>query len=204
MTKRNDTRRLTEVFFSCDIEADGPIPGRYSMSSIGLCVAGTLTSDGWAPADPELHTFYRELKPISEQWDPEAAAVSGLDRDELIRSGADPARAMRELAEWVNQTSREYDGKPVFAAYPLSFDWGFVWWYMGNFEVRNPFGFSNCFDMKTAFSVKNGQSAVRKSTKRYMPKTLLGNRKHTHNALDDAQGQADLLSNLMQWNRPRD
>ena len=30
-----------DVYISADIEADGPIPGRYSMLAFGLAVAGT-------------------------------------------------------------------------------------------------------------------------------------------------------------------
>src|SRR5947208_2469107 len=85
-----------DVYFSVDIEADGPIPGPYSMLSVGVAVAGRF--DGtFSAADPTRDTFYRELRPISEQYVPEALAVSGLDRGEPGRTGADPAVAMDEL-----------------------------------------------------------------------------------------------------------
>jgi hypothetical protein len=199
MSKRNDSRPSIDLYFSCDIEADGPIPGPYSMSSFGLCVAGRLVSgNAYELISPDKHTFYRELKPISDDFDPEAAAVSGLDRDELIRSGADPAAAMADCAAWVKDLAGQYNAKPVFTAYPLSFDWGFMWWYFAAHEVTNPFGFSSCIDMKSMYAAKAG-TTVGRSTKRWMPKHLLGSRRHTHNALDDAQGQADLFSNLMVW-----
>lgn len=84
----------TNIYFSADVEADGPIPGPYSMSSFGLAVAGSFDGTTFAPADPAELTFYAELKPISEQYVPEAAAVSGLDRDRLVREGLDPREAM--------------------------------------------------------------------------------------------------------------
>jgi hypothetical protein len=54
--------------------------------------------------------------------------------------------------------------------------------------------------MKTAYALLAG-TAVRDAVKRTMPAELLGSRRHTHNALDDAQGQADLLAGLLTWRR---
>jgi len=54
------------TYFTVDVEADGPIPGDYSMVSFGaVAVEPTLQ-----------HTFYGEVKPISNKWVPEALAVS--------------------------------------------------------------------------------------------------------------------------------
>ena len=53
--------------------------------------------DGFAAADPERHTFYRELRPISEEFVPEALAVSGLDRERLGEEGLDPASGARPV-----------------------------------------------------------------------------------------------------------
>src|SRR6266511_1089365 len=68
---------LPELYVAVDVEADGPIPGPYSMISLGMAVAGR----------PDL-TFYTELRPISDDFVPQALAVSGLDRDRLLRSAA--------------------------------------------------------------------------------------------------------------------
>ncbi|HUF85619.1 MAG TPA: exonuclease, partial [Acidimicrobiia bacterium] len=88
-----------DIYFSADIEADGPIPGRFSMLSFGLCVAGTYDGQRFERIDPMTHTFYRELRPISDNVDEVALAVSGLDRDRLVREGQDPHLAMTEAAE---------------------------------------------------------------------------------------------------------
>lgn len=88
------TRRIKpSLYISVDIEADGPIPGPYSMLSFGAAVAGRQDADGFTAADPEERTFYRELRPIGEEFVPEALAVSGLDRERLVREG--PNRAWR-------------------------------------------------------------------------------------------------------------
>ena len=33
---------VTDIYISADIEADGPIPGRYSMLALGFSVAATF------------------------------------------------------------------------------------------------------------------------------------------------------------------
>ncbi len=52
--------------------------------------------------------------------------------------------------------------------------------------------------MKTLFATKAGQAIVG-ATKRNMPRNLLGTRPHTHNALDDACEQGEMLMNLLEW-----
>src|SRR3954467_4522784 len=84
----------SDLYISADVEADGPIPGPYSMLSFGLAVAGGYDGEQFVRADPPSQTFYRELAPISESFDPEALAVSGLDRDRLVREGEPPKTAM--------------------------------------------------------------------------------------------------------------
>ena len=83
---------MKELFISVDVEADGPIPGDYSMSSFGACVIRS-PKDG----------FYQELKPISEKYFERAISVSGLDREKLKTSGTDPAVAMREFNQWLKE-----------------------------------------------------------------------------------------------------
>lgn len=57
-----------EIFISVDIESSGPIPGEYSLLSIGACLL----------SDPK-ESFYTELRPDSQKHDPEAVAITGLD-----------------------------------------------------------------------------------------------------------------------------
>ena len=187
-----------DLYFSVDIEADGPIPGPYSMVSLGACVAGTYDGTTFTAHPPERRTFYAELKPISDQWVPEALAVSGFSRERQME-GLEPERAMKHFVTWVDEMCAEHDrGRAVFAAYPLGFDWLFTYWYLMAYAGRSPFSHGRHIDMKTLFSAKSGVP-IHASVKRGMPSELLGSRAHTHNALDDAQGQADLLANLMRW-----
>ncbi|MFI1564171.1 3'-5' exoribonuclease domain-containing protein [Streptomyces sp. NPDC020490] len=181
------------------VEADGPIPGPYSMLSLGAAVAGTQDADGFTAADPERQTFYRELRPISDEFVPEALAVSGLDRERLAAEGAEPAVALAEFSEWVREVAA--GAQPVMAGYPASYDWTFLYWYLIRFTGQSPFGHSGCLDMKTLYAAKAGLPlrAVAKGT---MPRELLSRRRHTHHALDDAIEQAELLANLLRWPGP--
>lgn len=186
-----------DLYFSVDIEADGPIPGPYSMVSLGACVAGTYDGTTFTRIDPEAHTFYVELKPISEQWDREALAVSGLTREHLLAEGKDPKTGMTDFVAWVEAQCAEHDrGRAVFAAFPLGFDWLFTYWYLLAYAGRSPFSHGRHIDIKTLFTAQSG-TPIHAAVKRNMGHELLGDRPHTHNALDDAQGQADLLANLL-------
>ncbi|MFJ9894602.1 exonuclease [Streptomyces sp. NPDC091280] len=184
------------LYLSVDIEADGPIPGPYSMLSFGAAVAGTQDADGFTPADAEKLTFYRELRPISAEFVPEALAVSGLDRERLGREGAEPAAALGEFTDWVRAVS--VGAQPVMCGYPASYDWMFLYWYLIRFTGASPFGHSGCLDMKTLYAAK-ARLPLRAVAKGTMPRKLLSRRRHTHHALDDAIEQAELFANLMAW-----
>jgi hypothetical protein len=184
-----------DIYFSLDVEADGPIPGPYSMISVGLAVAGEYVSD-FRAVDPTADTFYRELRPISDEWDPAALAVSGLSRESLRADGADPAAAMGELVTWVDRTAN--GRRPVVVAYPACYDWMFLYWYLIRFTGGSPFGHSGCLDLKTMYATKAGVP-LGAAVKRAMPRHLRSDRPHTHHALDDAIEQADLFAKLMRW-----
>ncbi|MGQ4382602.1 exonuclease [Streptomyces sp. SAS_270] len=188
-----------EFYVSADVEADGPVPGPYSMSSFGLAVAGVRDGVTFQAVEPAERTFYAELKPISEAYDPEALAVGGLDRGRLVREGQEPAQAMDAAADWLATVSGELGAAPVFVAYPLGYDWMWMYWYFMQFASNgSPFGHSRCLDLKTLYAAK-AASPIIGSTKRSMPRHLLSSRPHTHNALDDAIEQAELFQNLMRW-----
>lgn len=187
------------LYISVDIEADGPVPGPYSMISFGASVAGRQDGGSYTAADPEVLTFYRELRPISDAFVPEALAVSGLDRDLLVRDGCDPEAAMAAFRAWVREVSA--GAQPVMCGYPASFDWTFLYWYLMRFGGDSPFGHSGCLDMKTLYATK-ARVPLRAAVKGRMPRELLSRRRHTHHALDDAIEQAELMSNLMLWTPP--
>jgi len=192
-----------DMYFSVDVEADGPIPGPFSMLSFGVAVAGVRTAadrsdptQGFEPFDPTARTFYRELRPISPDFDPAALAVSGLDRAALLAGGTEPAVALTEFDAWVRATAGE--ARPVVVGYPACYDWMFLYWYLIRFAGTSVFGHSGCLDLKTLYATKAGVP-LSGAVKARMPRHLLSRRPHTHHALDDAIEQAELCANLMAW-----
>lgn len=171
-----------ELYISIDIEASGPIPGDYSMLSIGACLVNR----------PEQH-FYRELQPISANVVPEALKVSGFSMNALARTGTEPQEAIREFGAWVRASSTER--QPIMVAFNAAFDWSFVNWYFLHFEVENPFGIGPV-DIKSYYMGLSGASwAGSRSSEIPDPYGSLGH--HTHNALDDAREQASMFARML-------
>ena len=193
---------VKEVFVSVDVEADGKIPGEFSMVSLGAVIAGTYDSNHVVTKfdlDDPANCFRYDFKPISDNWDAEALAISGFDRQYFIDNGREPAEAMTEFANGISNAAKEHGtfDAPIFAGFPLGFDWMFTYWYLVKFsEIGSPFGFSRHLDIKTEFSSQFETMASRAS-KRNMPKYLRSTRPHTHDPLDDAREQADLAMNLL-------
>jgi hypothetical protein len=158
------------TLFVVDVEADGPIPGHYSMVSLGA-VAVDRALD---------RTFYAELRPISERWDPQALAVSGVSREQHLGFG-DPAEAMREFDRWIASTSR---GRPVLASDNLAFDWQFVNWYFHAFLGRNPFGWSG----RRIGDLYCGLVKDLHASWKHLRRTP-----HDHHPVNDARGDAEAL-----------
>jgi hypothetical protein len=186
-----------EAYFSADIETDGPIPGPYSILSFALVYAGRFDGALFERPGGYDKVIYKELKPISTKFQLEALKINGLDRQRLCNEGEDPQEAMVNAYKWVEENSS--GAQPVLVAYPLSFDWSWLYWYFINFcPDGSPFGYSRCFDIKTAFSVKAG-IPVALSGRSRLPKELRPSRLHTHHAIDDAVEQAEIFANVFEW-----
>lgn len=186
-----------DCYFSADVETDGPIPGPYSMLSFGLVYAGRFDGKRFCrPRDYSI-SFYRELRPISSEFQPEALRVNGLDRDRLCTEGTAPPEAMTQACQWICDIAGH--ARPVLVAYPLSFDWAWLYWYFVRFSSSgSPFNHSQCFDIKTAFAVK-ARIPIVEAGRSKMSAPLSSSRVHTHNAADDAVEQAEIFANVFEW-----
>jgi hypothetical protein len=196
--------RGVDIYFSADVETDGPIPGPFSILSFALVFAGTYDGIRFVAPQNYRESFYRELRPISKDFQSEALRVNGLDRDRLVREGEQPNTAMTDAAKWIQQIAGE--GKPILVAYPLSFDWSWLYWYFTMFSaLGSPFNHSLCFDIKTAFAVKAGVPISESGKSKLLP-SLRPDSKHTHHALEDAIEQAEIFARVFEWegNRGRD
>jgi hypothetical protein len=172
---------LPELYVAADVEADGPIPGPYSMISLGLAVAGR----------PDL-TFYTELRPISDEFVPQALAVSGLDRDRLLREAPSAEEAMAAAARWVNDLRRV--GRPVFLAAPAVWDGMFVHWYFTRFTGRSPFGATGSgVDLRSYWMGLTGGEWAETHKSRIKQALGLAGLPHTHHAGEDAAELAQIF-----------
>lgn len=161
-------------FVMVDVEADGPIPGDYSMISFGAVVV-----------DEKLDTtFYGQLRPISDRWVPEALAVSGFSREQTLAFG-DPATVMRQFGEWLKDSVQ---GRPRFIADNNGFDWQYINWYFHHFLGSNPFGYSSA----NLSSFYRGVVRNLGENFRHLRRTP-----HTHNPLDDARGNAEAFVEIL-------
>lgn len=157
-------------YIMVDIEADGPVPGDYSMVCFGAIVV-----------EPSLSkTFYGRLKPVSEKWVPDALKVSGFSREETL-GFEDPKAVMERFAGWIEEHSK---GRPIFVSDNNGFDWQFINWYFHHFLGHNPFGFSS---MNLGSFYKG---LVRDTFKNFKH---LRKTRHTHNPVDDAMGNAEAM-----------
>lgn len=153
-----------------DVEADGPIPGDYSMISLGAVIV-----------EPALdRTFYCELQPISERFVAESLAVAGFSREQTLAFGA-PAAAMMSFRDWLAANCK---GRPYFVSDNNGFDWQFVNWYFHHFQGDNPFGYSST-NLGSLYKGLVKDMFVNFKHLRRTP--------HTHHPVDDARGNAEAL-----------
>ena len=79
---------MREHYISVDVETAGPIPGEYSLLTIGACAV-----------DDESKTFHVQLKPLNRNAVPEAMQVTGLSLEALERDGMEPPAAMTAFSK---------------------------------------------------------------------------------------------------------
>jgi len=160
-------------YIMVDVESDGPVPGDYSMVCFGAVVVEASLSK----------TFYGQLAPVSDRWVPEALAVSGFSRDQVLQFPA-PESVMRDFGVWLAANS---DGRPMFISDNNGFDWQFINWYFHHFTGANPFGFSST----NLSSLYKGIVLDTSLNFKHLRKT-----RHTHHPVDDAKGNAEALLTL--------
>lgn len=156
-----------------DIEADGPIPGEFSMVSFGAVLV-----------EPNLQTtFQARLRPISDKWDAKALSISGHSREETLKF-PEPVIAMRDFEAWLQ---KHVGSRPSFISDNNGFDWMFICWYFWKFLGRNPFGYSS----RRLSDLVCGMERDLFASWKHLRKTP-----HTHDPVDDARGNAEVLLEL--------
>ena len=182
-TRYKEKMMSDELYVSVDVETSGPVPGIYSLLSIGACVI----------SEPN-QSIYLELQPDGLKHDPEAVAVTGLDLTKLENEGLAPQAAMLKLQQWLNQICSAGQ-KVVFVGLNTPFDWSFINYYFHKYSGSNPFGFT-AIDMKAYYMGATGccwkETKSSQMTARLNPISA-----PNHNALDDARFQGELFALML-------
>lgn len=181
-----------EIYIVIDIEADGPVPGQYSMLSIGA-VATT--------GKEEVGIFSAQLLPLKGASQHQATMEWWKSQPEAWKAATEnqkpPQQVMQDFCEWL----KGFDGKLIVTAHPIGFDYSFVSWYLWKYINENPFADSNgaVVNLDIASFVSGSlHLKVSDSTRTKMPEMLKkGMPEHNHNALDDARGFAVILRNIL-------
>jgi hypothetical protein len=133
-------KTVSEIYLSSDIEADGKIPGPHSMLSFATIA--------FSDRGERLSNFSANLEllpgavsdPSTMEWwktQPEAWAETRKD----LKS---PGVAMSHYLSWLKGLGENL----VFVAYPATYDFMFIYWYLIKFTGECPFGYAG-LDMKS-------------------------------------------------------
>ncbi|MEE2756192.1 MAG: 3'-5' exonuclease [Myxococcota bacterium] len=198
---KNQQRAIIDpktVYFCVDLEASGRVPGLFNMVSIG----GVAVQ-----YDHGVHRrggeFYFELQPICDGFDPHAMSIHGLTEDHLRTHGLPARLVMEKITDWV-KTNTPDGYRPLFVGHNAPFDWMFTAWYFAWAGLDNPFGY-NALDTK-ALMMGTQRLPWRQCNKETLTEVYPELRPpapdRVHNALADAQFQADILIALLDGNAP--
>lgn len=159
-----------------DVESDGPLDGKHSMVSFGAVLL-----------DRKLDkTFYGEVKPIHDTYNPEALAVSGFSREQH-EAFEEPAVVMVRFAKWLKEVAG--DAGVILMSDNNGYDASWINYYFHAYNNGvNPFGWSSR-RIGDLFCGYFNDSHYRWKKHR---KTS-----HTHHPVDDAKGNAEAVLYLI-------
>lgn len=174
---------FSEFFIIVDVETAGPNPSQYALLSIGAC---TLTKP--------RESFYIELQPDKDLYDPGAMAVHQLSFPELRTKGSPPQKGMQLFSKWLRRVTPA-DSQLIFTAFNAPFDWMFVCDYFHRYLGTNPFGYK-ALDIKAYFM---GMKRVSWDQTSHTAISRVYGLAQTfrHHALEDALQEADLFARIL-------
>ncbi len=181
------------VYFCVDLEASGPVPGLFNMVSVG---GVEVRFDGTRHVQGER--FYYEIAPDFPGFDPHAQSIHGLTEAHLVANGRPAREVLAAIRDFV--AARVGPGeRPLFVGHNAPFDWMFVAWYFAWAELPNPFGY-NALDTKALMMGRTALPWKQCNKERLLevyPQLTAPAPDRVHNALADAEFQADILIALL-------
>ena len=177
-----------EIFVSTDVEASGPIPGPYSLWSLGAVAlwpdktvvdrfSANLQDLPGAGVHPETMRFWER--------NPEAYERARLDPEP-------PVQAFESFRDWL----KSLPARPVFVGSPTGFDFTYVYWYFMYLLDECPFRFS-ALDLRSYAMPLFGKDFAN-TRKRDFPARIRVPEPHTHVSVEDALEQGLIFCNLVQ------
>lgn len=183
---------MTEIYVSVDVETNGPIPGVYSMLSLGAAAytGASATPLSTFSINVEKLPGAKEDPDTMNWWAQHPAAWVAANKDPIP-----PADAMRAHASWL----KVLGGKPLFVAYPASFDYMFVHWYFIRFLGEDPYGLEALDIRSYAMGMFGTHFEV--TSKRNLPSAWMPKRPLQHIPLEDALDQGELFCAMLEARR---
>lgn len=181
-----------EIYISTDVETNGPIPGIHSMLSLASVA---FDEDGNEIGSFEINCEELEGSHPNEktmQWWQENIDAYNETRIEPVH----PQVAMDRYYEWLMDLKSK--GKILFVAYPVAFDFMWVFWYLNRFKGESPFG-HNGIDIRS-YAMAMYKKGYLQSGKEHYPSEWFDDLTLTHKAVDDARMQGHLFINMKKFN----
>ena len=189
-----------EVVISIDVETDGPIAGRNSMLALGAAAFDPkILPQKPASAIRPVKIFSINLKelpdchpdPKTKKWwnqHPQAWSV-------IHKNQKPPEQAMRDFELWL----RGLNVRPIFMAWPATFDFPFVEYYAQRFLGKSLFGHSGICARSFAMAHLKEKSWLSQNiSMRYFYKKWPPTEKSLkHDPLNDAIRQGELFCRVL-------
>ncbi len=182
------------VYFCIDTETSGPVPGLFNLISIAVVVVrwdGQRFSKG--------HSFYREIIPDFEGFDEETIKIHHLTPEHLKAHGQSSREVFQAIIDFVQAETKPGE-RALFVGHNAPFDWMFTAWYFAWLGFKNPFGY-NALDTKALMMGRHGLPWKKCSKPELVciyPQLKEPDEALVHNALADADFQADILIALLE------
>jgi len=193
-----------ETYISIDVETNGPIPGEYSMLSLGSVA---LNKKGEI-----LGKFYKKLKPIKNAGEhPQTMIFWGKNKEaykEATSNSEDPKKVIEAYIKWLEKIKKDSNSELVFVGWPITFDFMFIYWYIIKF-VRK-YQKQNFLEMPIswhgidirAFAMAHLKKPYSETREYLLPKKFFAKtKKHTHKAVEDAEYQGMIFINILKDNQ---
>ncbi len=188
---------MEPVYVVTDVEVDGPTPGENSMLSFASVVVNEKGE--------EIDDFQAVLGTLEGATADELTIAWFKSQSEAYAAATDNPQPADEViaryAGWV----KSLPGDPIFVAHPLAMDGPWIDFYLRRFAnirlLKGPWIGDRLFYagglcLRSYAAGKLGWPLWECTPENYPPKWL-GHCRHTHKAIDDARGYANLLAHLL-------